>query len=336
MKKPNISRDVRSRQERAAKSSHGLGHLGRNLDEKLYTGEKRERRRHSREEMTHLQNPSQRQAMVKASVILVAVTAAVLGIAIAFWLVPNFSERSSARAKEQASAEATTPLPDRIRSRFPSPTAEKAVQLVKVAMACRDPEKISSFFRLGGATPTEVIDFLKDSEASQGPVKDWKWYGSADANKLQLDHVLLIYESLEKPVQRLAILTPDTKGEWQIDFAAFALIMKPTWSELLDGTAKRGVARVSLEVYTYFNGPFSNDQEWLCYQISTQDLEDPLRGYCKVGSTTAASIAKIFRDGKKVARGTVELQRVEGSERRQFEITRLVAEDWAVSEEPKN
>jgi hypothetical protein len=336
MKKSNISRDILSRQERAAKSTHGLGHLGRNLDEKLYTGEKRERRRHSREEMAHLQNPSQRQAMVKASAILVALTAAVLGIAIAFWLVPNFSERSAADAKQKASAESTAPLPDRIRSRFPSPTAEQAIHLVKAAMACRDPEKISSFFRLGGATPTEVIDFLKASEASRGPVKECKWYGSVDSNKLQLDHVLLIYQLTDKPFQRLATLTPDAKGQWQIDFAAFALIMKPTWNELLDSSAKRGVARVSLEVYTYFNGPFGNDQEWICYQVSSQELEEPLRGYCKVGSTTAASIAKIFRDGKKVARATVELQRVEGSEKRQFEITRLVAEDWAVPDEPKN
>ena len=59
-----------------------------------------------------------------------------------------------------------------------------------------------------------------------------------------------------------------------------------------------------------------------------------LHGYCKEGSAQAKAMARIFKVALRVHRVTLELLRVKGAEPRQFEITRVLGEDWVLTPKP--
>ena len=125
-------------------------------------------------------------------------------------------------------------------SRFESPSQQVALDWVKRALLIRESGKVAEFFRLGSASPAEVVDFLRDMEAVDGAVTGYDWLSSMDANGLLLDGVVVNTKLGDKPRNRLALLTPDEKGRWKIDFDAFARTVKPSWSELMAGTAGAG------------------------------------------------------------------------------------------------
>jgi hypothetical protein len=53
-----------------------------------------------------------------------------------------------------------------------------------------------------------------------------------------------------------------------------------------------------------------------------------------VGSPQAAALKSIFAQEAKLHRVALELRRVEGAGTRQFEISRVLAEDWVMGEVP--
>lgn len=261
------------------------------------------------------------------SAVLGVVTVIVLGLAVSFWLRPYLSRKPTV---ETVGSVVNTDSKVRVASKFPSPSREQALETVKSAIANRDPERLESLFRMGTATRAEVLDFLKTSSLREGPVDRYEWLSSMDVDGLLMEGVLVVYEGGDKPVERLAFLTPDEAGTWKLDFEAFARTVKPSWNDLLEKGADQAVVRVFVGKDVYFNGPFSDDKKWVSYAIASPDTEVMLRGYCKVGSALAAEMEKLFSDGKDLSRATMEVRRVSGGEARQFEIVRLVATDWVV------
>ena len=59
-----------------------------------------------------------------------------------------------------------------------------------------------------------------------------------------------------------------------------------------------------------------------------------LHGYCKVDSAQAKAMAEIFKSETRVHRVTVELLRTHTTDARQFQITRVLGEDWVVPPKP--
>lgn len=261
------------------------------------------------------------------SAVLSVVTLIVLGLAVSFWLLPYLSRKPLV---ETAGPLVSFDSKFKVASKFPSPSREQALEIVKRAIANRDPDRLESLFRMGAATRAEVLDFLKTSDQRDGLVDHYEWLSSMDVDGLLMEGVLVVYKSNDKPVERLAFLTPDEAGTWKLDFEAFARTVKPSWNDLLEKGADQAVVRVFVGKDVYFNGPFSDDKQWVCYGIASPDTEVLLRGYCKVGSTLAASMDKLFSDGKNLSRATVEIRRVNDGEARQFEIVRLMATDWVV------
>ena len=275
------------------------------------------------------------RVIVTWSLFLLATVVVVIGVFMKFWL--------DTRGKQIAAEEAAR-APDNVRvvSQFVSPGESEALALVQRALAIRDPGKIAAVFRLGEATPEQVVAFLVSSAAHDGPIRKYDWLRSMDTGRLLKEGVLVSYAEDHAKSARLAFLTPDAAGVWKVDFAAFARSSSPTWKDLFDGREDHALVRVFVGPDTYFNGPFQDERQWMCIGIASPEAkellpegQELLRGYCKAGSAQAKAMARIFAGGEsQTCRATLELRRVPGADARQFEITRVLAEDWVLPDQP--
>jgi hypothetical protein len=149
-----------------------------------------------------------------------------------------------------------------------------------------------------------------------------------DVNGLLVEGVAVVSKGTERPVERIAFLTPNSTGVWQVDFDAFARTVEPTWQMLLEQGVKQARVRIVAAKDVYFNGPFHDESRWSCYRLESPDIGESLHGYCRVGTPEEAEMKKLFAEGEAMSRATLDLRRVAGAGARQFEISRVVARDW--------
>jgi len=271
-------------------------------------------------------NPALRKLILSWSIVLGVGALAAIGIAVSLWILPLLHRRVGGITGQIIDPETRV----RIVSRFASPSEDETIRLVKRAIANRDPSKVDELLQKGSSNAMEVIDFFKDSEARDGIVDRYEWLSSMDVDGLLLEGVHVTFKGRDKPVERLALLTPDEKGVWKMDFDAFARSVKPSWDALLGKRADQATVRVFVARDAYFNGPFSDDTKWVCYGIASPDIDELLSGYCKVGSPEEAAMEKLFAEGEKLTRATLEIRRVKEADSRQFEITHMLAKDWVL------
>lgn len=329
MKSKAIQRDIRSRHSRVPGNSPGLAGTTRLHDTQFPEGDRRSRRRGTGQRYD-LQNSSYRKSILLWSCILGAAALAIIGTAVSLWIAPQLGRHSGTISATSIEPETYV----RVESGLTAPSESEAVRLVKRAISNRDPATVSSLFRMGSANAFEVIDFFKASAARDGEIERYEWLSSVDVDDLRLEGVQVFYKGKEKPTQRLAFLTPDDHGVWKLDFDAFARSVKPSWNVLLTKETGRGTVRVFVARDYYFNGPFSDETEWVCYGLASPDVDELLRGYCKVGSPEAAAMEKLFSDEVKMSRATLEIRHPKEGESRQFEITRILAEGWVLPDSP--
>jgi hypothetical protein len=298
----------------------------------LPKGPRKRRRRDERKGDANPQHNRRRRLVLAWSMVLLVVALAVLGFFVFSWL------RGQMGRKVDAGNLAAT-IQSHAASKFPSPSEQDAVQWVKLAMAVRDPAQVGRYFRLGGTEAVAAVEFLKGMGERDGAITGYQWLSSMDANHLLIDGVLVTTSKDDTPRNRIALLTPDEHGVWRVDFEAFARMVRPPWEKLLAADGGRGVVRAILARDSYFNGPFKDDATWLCYGMASPDTNEILLGYCRKDSPQARALAVIFLQDEgavniysKLKRATLELKRPEGAEARQFEITRVLAEDWVLSD----
>ena len=262
------------------------------------------------------------------------VTVVALCAAFKFWVYPLLQGENQPKESLREVAEAKI----KVASKFKSPGREEALALVKKAIGVRSAEEVEGVIRTGSASPQEVVSFLEAMQAEDGDITKYIWMRSVDKNGLLLEGVQVNFGKADKAKRRIAFLTPDTKGVWKLDFAAFARRVEPSWKALLEEGAESGVVRVYAGKEPYFNGPFKDESKWAAYKLVTPDAEDVLVGYCKVGSAQQRAMEMLWQRGEvAVARVTLEIHHPEksaGAERIQFEITRVLAEDWVLAEKP--
>ncbi|MEO7099468.1 MAG: hypothetical protein ABI162_08910 [Luteolibacter sp.] len=231
-----------------------------------------------------------------------------------------------AEMKKQQAPEAVV----RVESKFPSPSENDALGLVKRALAVREPGRVAALFHPGGSSSEEIVAFLSNLGALDGVLDHCDWLSSIDANGLSIDGMQINFKNGDKVRQRVAFLTPDSGGVWKIDFDAFARTVTPSWRDLLEKGADHAVVRVILGSDSYYNGPFADDTQWSCYGMASPDTDQLLLGYCKTDSPQAAALRWMLSSETKIRRATLEIQRVAGASPKQFEIVRVLAEDWVV------
>ena len=228
---------------------------------------------------------------------------------------------------------------DRVESRFMSPSEEEARAIVARALEAKDETAVRESFHLASSTPDEVLAFLRDEEERNGPPRVDNWLGSIDPNNTLAEGVVVKRSKDDDESSAIAMLTPDQSGIWRLDFDSFAGKCQPSWESFVSGEAGEGIVRVWFSADNYFNGPFVDDEQWLCYSMARSDSDAILLGYCRKGSPQANAMEDIMErlrlKGKANAtsfRGMLAISRPEGAEKRQFEIKRVLAEDWLLTE----
>ncbi|MES2475863.1 MAG: hypothetical protein V4640_08785 [Verrucomicrobiota bacterium] len=257
---------------------------------------------------------------------------AMASLAFAIWKgMPFQTERTTATPVAPAMRDDSE---IRVKSRFKSLGEEESLKLVKGAMEIRDPKQVETYFRMGKSTPDEVIAFLENMPQSDGLITSYQWMGSMDANDLTMDGVVVAFDHSGAPRNRMAMLVPDEKEQWRVDFPAFSRQVEPGWDAILSGEAKQATVRVYVAEDNYFNGVFVEEGHWLCVSMGSPDTDEVLIGYFKSGSPQAAALRQISAVEVPASRTVLEIKRVEGGGSRQVEITRVVAEDWVVGDAP--
>lgn len=320
--KPNeIKPRIASRDRRESGDAPALGRVSRMRD---FPSSRAERHRGRRGGRSH---PPHKKSILIWSAVIGWVALAAIGLTISLWILPRMNESSG----DEGGKQAASVVRDRVFSKFASPSREQAMEIVRLAISNRDPQRIESLFRKGAATETEILNFLKNLEAKNGPVERYDWLSSMDVDGMLIEGVLAVFKSAEKPVERIAFLTPDTNGTWKMDFDSFARTVKPSWDELIEKGADHATVRVVVGKDFYFNGPFSDESQWTCYGIASPDTDVLLQGYCRVGSQQAEEMGRMFLEGETMRRATLELQRVKDADSRQFEITQVHSRDWILA-----
>lgn len=269
---------------------------------------------------------AKRRLVLLWSAILIVATFGVIGGFIMYWL--------KTRPARFDTGAPVAPRHERVVSRHVSPDEDEALRLVRAALASGNEVEAARHFRTGAGGAAEVLEMLR-AEPDGGK---WKldWMGSLDTDGQILEGVMVTPEDGDPARQRLAFLAPDEKGVWKVDFDSFARICRPSWEDLLDGGARRAEVRVLIASDSYFNGPFASESEWSGFTMVSPDVKadegdvELLRGYAAKGSPQARALERIFQNQVRMARVTLEVTRAPGAEARQFEITRVLSNEWVV------
>ncbi len=325
MKSDGIQRAVRAnRHERSAGDAPSLGRIARMPGTGMPKGVRRRRKRSERARQ------GDSKLIFNWSLLLGVLAAVSLMGALFFWLLPQIRAGRAHGIKSETEHESVVSS----ISKFSSPSETEALNLVKRALAIRDPAQVAEHFRLGTANPEEIVGFLGGLPSSDGTLDHLVWLSSLDATDLTIDGVIAFFKQGGKLRQRLVFLTPDAGGVWKVDFDSFARKVNPPWNDLLEKGGDSALVRVFIAEDSYFNGPFQDDKQWCCYGMSSPDSEEILEGYCKVGSPQAAAMKWIFSKGMKASRATLEIHHMEGASPKQFVIGKVLAEDWVLGETP--
>lgn len=280
-------------------------------------------------------SPHRKKVIIAWTSVLVAGVLGILAVFFWSWLRPRMNSKSVA----DTAGESAVAMKRHNISAFESPSEEAALELVKQALELRDPSMVEKYFRPGSAGASGVIAFLSGMEELDGTVAGFQWLSSMDSNGLLIDGVLVSTVKEGTPRNRLALLTPDEAGVWKIDFDAFARTVTPSWDALLANDGGRGLVRVIVAKDSYYNGPFRDESAWVSYGMASPDAGAILLGYCRKDSPQARAMERIIaaeqdEDSRRLNRATLEVRRPDGAESRQFEITRVLAEDWVMGAEP--
>jgi hypothetical protein len=326
----DFRRSVKGRKyERSAGDAPNLGRVAR-----MPRGESRGERRRRKSERSGRGSPkvSNRAVVITWSVLLSLMTIGLLTVFLVMWLKWNRQESMAGAGNEEAVRE------ERVVSRFPSPSEKDALAIVSRALALTEPEGLRECFRPGKASDREILDFLSGWREGEGKAARHEWLSSMDANGMLLDGVVVLTGEYPELKNRLAMLTPDEEGRWKIDFEAFARTATPPWEDILENPAAVAVVRVMVARDSYFNGPFRETDGWSCFGIASPDIKSNLYGYCRQDSAQDRAMKRLLvspddpEEAGKIRRATLEIARVPGGGPRQFEIRRVLAEDWVLSD----
>jgi hypothetical protein len=348
MKPRDVKRSVRStRVDRSEGDAPSIGRVARVPGTGLNKGVRRRRRRGESSNGNRDRN-NRKKVMFAWSAVFTSLALIAMGTAVWFWLRPQMRHTAT------ASEDQVKPIQERVVSEFESPSEAQAVAMVKSALAVRDRAKVVDHFRIGTTDAAGIVKFLTEMETLDGKISSYSWMSSMDANGMLIDGVSVFLDGADKVRNRLAMLTPDAEGVWKVDFDSFARKVSPEWDEILRNKAEVAVVRVVVADDTYHNGIYKDETQWTCYGMVSPDHEEVLMGYCKKGSPQALALERITsgtdlldkvsqplnqpvrrmnpstHSSRTLNRAVLEIRHAAGAEQRQFEITRVLAEDWVM------
>lgn len=214
-----------------------------------------------------------------------------------------------------------------------APGEKDSLDIVTNGLQASNAEAISRYFRLpDGETPETALEILKQTNEKDGEVVKLDWGGTRFSNGIIIEQVVVLLRKDERKVNRLAQLLPDENGDWKIDFDSYVRRVFPDWKTILAGDSPVSTVRIFASADTYYNGAFSDDSIWQCYMIASPDVEEILYAYAKRGSAQNIAMEKILSREETTQRIALQIRKLPESGNRQFQISRVLAEDWVIRE----
>lgn len=215
----------------------------------------------------------------------------------------------------------------------PTPVLE---QTVSTFLAARTPAQLEPLIRGTSQRPDGIAAKLAGLEEEDGKITSVSYFGPIESRNLQLESVVVNFDSGRN---RIALLAPDPAGVWRVDFDAFDRHVTTEWTSLLSGGPNEATVRIYACLDNYYNGRYANDREWACYGIASPDHETLMFGYALRGSPQHIAMAQLLRRHPRstmptVKRMTLDIRHTGTGDRRQFEIIRVMSDDWALGDEP--
>lgn len=278
----------------------------------------------------------QRQKMVKAWSLVLALVS--VGTVIYFVIssiarTPSEKGRKIALTRQEPDLDqifAADSAPDR-----ESPGDVASVEIVAAALSNSDPAMVTDYFKLPPETsPVRALEILASFEKLDGPVTSIKWMGTGFANRTLVERVVVETTKDGKRRNRLAQLVPQQDGEWLIDFDAYARTASDSWENILSGKSPFSTVRVFVTPDTYYNGIFKNEELWQSYALVSPDNDEILYAYAKRETPQFRALSKILSADDHIYRATLEITNLPGTGRRQFQVSRVLAENWVTGERP--
>ncbi len=269
-----------------------------------------------------------------------SVTIAVLSLGIVlFFLVSYFRDLSI--SQDTGSALGThTPDLDEIFSREDpgSPTTpgkDASLAIVEAALANRDPARVNDHFALRAITGTdEVVRILRELETKEGKPSRLDWVGTVFLNGMPMEQVVAYMESGDKTVNHLAMVVRQPDGKWRVDFDAYLRTTTPDWETILARKSVTSEIRVFIGTDTYYNGIYSDEKIWQAYSLVSPDMDIILYGYVKRNTPASRALQKIMETEVSFHSATLSILTAPEGAGRQFEISRVLAENWVVGDLP--
>jgi len=259
-------------------------------------------------------------------------TCAVIVAGMFLWLRAQSDRRNLAGSRAQA----FVPAGESRVSRFPPPSEAVAMRIFQGALAARSEESISLYVRETPEVPVgQQISFLAETETRDGSLTQHRWIGTIEHETLQVQAISVHFDKNGRAQSRIAMLVPDSAGNWRLDFPAFARWCDPP-IQLIDTADGHpgGRVRVFLQLDNYYNGIFANDREWICFRIDSPDAESSAYVYAAAGSPAHLALFSLLSPNVPTIPVTLEIERREGAEPRQFALTSVLADGWILTDTP--
>ncbi len=255
-------------------------------------------------------------------------TVALVGMVIFF--VVSYFQRPDADIGKTAALGAAVALPQRQSKALKTLGEEASLKLVRSALELKDPGQVEEYFVLSTPRePAEAIRLLEEYEEST-PIESYLWLGGKLVNNGYMEEVLVNYKTPGRELNRVAQIWNEPDGSWRIDFDAYARHVSPDWPTINSGKAPVSVVRVFIMEDNYYNGVFADESKWQGYSLVSPDSEEILFGYSLRESPQHRAITEILKAEASVHPVTLEITKTPDSGPRQFEISRVLAENWSI------
>ncbi len=222
-------------------------------------------------------------------------------------------------------------LKEKENTYLPDLKSDQAIKIVTLALANRDPGLIQDFFILGkGESPEQAMKELIRIREAEGEVSSTEWLGLNFPNGSTVLQVM-VYTSIEgNEKARVAQFAAGSDGKWRIDLDAYLRKCIPPIAEVVSSKSGTSLVRVFVAEDSFYHGMYYNETEWKVFALASPDITDLLYGYVKRGSSQDKALRRIIDTDETVHRAALNLMKRPDSGPRQFEISRVVAENWII------
>lgn len=263
-------------------------------------------------------------------------------VALAAWVFISSRKNQEAAKKIenlQMPAVVTENAPTRDTVAIPSAIELEAI--VDKFLKARSEEEAASLIRKSDQTMPVILEKLAGLEAKDGKLQSLKTLDNVSSQALRQQSVLVTFEGGRN---RLAILSPDEAGQWRVDFDGFDRYLSKPIDEILSGKDLDARVRFYVSADSYYNGRFKDDSQWACYGMASPDSDQLMFGYVAVGSPQHKALRSLIvskaeaRNTKttrsRLLRMMLDIRHHADGEARQFEILRVLSDEWALGPTP--